>query len=64
MSLKELRNKRGLTQRELARRSGIPHTNIAQFESGKRGVSNMTLQTAIRLADALRVKDLRKLVEP
>lgn len=64
MSLKELRNKRGLTQRELAKRSGIPQSNIAQFESGTRGVSNMTLQTAIKLGDALRVKDLRELAEP
>lgn len=64
MSLKKLRSKRGLTQRELARLSGIPQTNIAQFESGKRVTSNMTLHTAIRLGDALKVKDLRELVEP
>ena len=38
MSLKELRMKRGLTQRELAQRSGVHHVEIAQIETGKRNV--------------------------
>ena len=32
MGLKELRLKRGMTQRELAQRSGVHHVEIAQIE--------------------------------
>ena len=34
MGLKELRLKRGMTQRELAQRSGVHHVEIAQIETG------------------------------
>ena len=64
MTLKELRSKRGLTQRELALRSGISQSNIAKFEAGISDVDNMTLRTAVKLGDVLKVKDLRELLEP
>lgn len=64
MTLRELRSKRGLTQRELALRSGISQSNIAKFEAGISDVDNMTLRTAVKLCDVLKVKDLRELLEP
>lgn len=64
MTLRELRSKRGLTQRELALRSGISQSNIAKFEAGISDVDNMTLRTAVKLGDVLKVKDLRELLEP
>ena len=63
MSLRELRLKRGLTQRELAEKSGVPHTRIAATETGARPIENMSLGTAIKLCDALRVSNPRKLLE-
>lgn len=63
MSLRELRQRRGLSQRELASKSGVSHINIAQFETGKRSIRSASLDTAIRLCDALRVANPRKLLE-
>lgn len=63
MGLRELRNARHLTQRALSDRSGVSHVNIAQYERGLRDPRNMTLGTAVRIADALKVKDLRKLLD-
>lgn len=63
MSLRELRQKRGLTQRELAEKSGVPHTRIAATETGARPIENMSLGMAVKLCDALRVANPRKLLE-
>ena len=62
MSLKELRMKRGLTQRELAEKVGMSGGNISDIESGRRSEANLTLATAIKLCDALRVANPRKLL--
>lgn len=64
MGLAELRKHRNLTQRELAKLADVSNVNIAQYERGTRNPRNMTLDTAIRLADALKLRDLRKLLEP
>lgn len=64
MSLKGLRQKRGLSQEQLAGRVGITRGRVADYESGYRPVENMTLGTAIKLCDALRVANPRKLLEP
>lgn len=63
MSLKELRTKRGLTQRELAEKVGMSRGNIAAIECGRRSEANLTLATAIRLCDALKVRNPRKLLD-
>ncbi|KFI57529.1 helix-turn-helix transcriptional regulator [Bifidobacterium cuniculi] len=63
MSLKDLRAARGLTQRELANRCDVSHVRIADWERGARDPRNMSLDTAIRLADALHVRDLRRLLD-
>ena len=64
MGLKELRMKRGLTQRELAEKVGMSGGNISDIESGRRSEANLTLATAIKLCDALRVANPRKLLDP
>lgn len=63
MGLKELRTARKLTQRELAEKVGVSQGRIADWERGSREVSRMSLDIAIRLADALKVRDLRKLLD-
>ena len=54
------RSVEGLTQRELAEKSGVNIRQIQKYESGEYDTGNMTLKNAIALADALEgeVKDL------
>ena len=63
MSLKELRIKRHMTQRQLAEKVGMSHGTIGNLESGIRPISGLTLATAIKLCDALRVSNPRKLLD-
>lgn len=56
MTLRELRQKAGLTQKELAIRSGVNIRQIQRVELGTSQIENVTLVNAKRLADALGVK--------
>ncbi|MFZ2260324.1 MAG: helix-turn-helix domain-containing protein [Luteococcus japonicus] len=51
VDLRSRRLRAGLTQMELARRSGVPQPNIAAYERGRRNPSSATMQ---RLEAALR----------
>lgn len=51
--LKNLREERGLSLRELAHRADMSHQNIHTIEKGE---TNPSLTTVCRLADALEVK--------
>ena len=64
MGLKDLRTKRGMTQRELAEKTGVTRQRIAAFETGVRPSSGMSLDVAIRICDALKVRNPRKLLDP
>jgi transcriptional regulator with XRE-family HTH domain len=49
----DARNKRGMTQAEIARRAGTTQSAIARFESGR---TNPTLDFAYRLSSAVGAK--------
>ena len=49
--IKELRKEQGLTQKELAEKSGVARTIINQLETGKKEL--ITVNTMIKLSDAL-----------
>lgn len=49
----DARNKKGMTQAEIARRAGTTQSAIARFESGR---TNPTLDFATRLSSALGAK--------
>ncbi len=51
--LEELREAKGLSQAELARRSGVPQSTISRIEAGETG--SISLVNLERLADALGV---------
>jgi transcriptional regulator with XRE-family HTH domain len=53
MSLRDMRETAGLTQDELAAKSGLSQTQISQLELGK--IPNPGTRTLRRLADALGV---------
>lgn len=48
-----MRKERGMTQAELARRAGIPRSNITRFESG---TYNPSLEMLVKIAAALNMK--------
>ena len=50
----------GMTQRELAEKSGVNIRQIQKYESGEYDAGNMTLKNALAIAGALEceVKDL------
>lgn len=55
MTLKQLRQARGLTQKAVAIAVGVPLTTVQKYESGECKIENMTLAMALRMADALGV---------
>ncbi|KFJ04861.1 helix-turn-helix domain-containing protein [Bifidobacterium thermacidophilum] len=64
MGIRDLRKAQGMTQREVGELTGISAHRIGDYETGFLPPKNMTLETAIRIGDALHVRDLRKLLEP
>lgn len=63
MTLKELREAKGLTQAKLAKASGVPQPVISAYERGAKDWRHMPLERAIALADALDCPDLRNMAE-
>ena len=63
MSLRELRQKRGLDIQALATKAGMDRAQLSRYENGKTPMRNMTLGTALDLCDTLRVSNPRKLLE-
>lgn len=52
-NLAEYRLKRDLTQRDLARKSGVSYNTIIKIERG--GITNPKIETVIKLAKALNI---------
>lgn len=53
LGLRELRKFRGLTQAQLAKRTGIARTTLSGYECGVYDVHSMTLGNALKLSAAL-----------
>jgi len=56
VALRAYRYRENLTQKELARKTGIPQHQISEVENGKRGIGK---ERARRIAKALNVSDYR-----
>ena len=63
MGLRKLRLKRGMTQQQLADKADIQRVNIVQFETGTRNLKTASFETVLKLSDALRVSNPRKLLD-
>lgn len=62
MKLKDIQVAQGLTQAELAARSGVARSSIANVESGKRRADGLSGAILLKLADALDC-DMRDLID-
>lgn len=60
--LAQLRTRAGLSQGKLSKLSGIHVMMISKLERGVRRMDQVSLKTAIALADALAIVDLRELL--
>ena len=56
MTFKEMRKAAGLTQPQLAEKTGIFIRQIQKMESGETSMANITLGNAVKLAAALGVR--------
>lgn len=54
-TLKSLRESRGLTQAELARRAGVDIRRVQRLEKGEIRAKNLSLETAIAICKALNI---------
>lgn len=64
MSLREYRQKRGWTQQQLADRTpGVTRGRIAAWETGARDLGDASFNVVLKLADALKISNPRKLLE-
>lgn len=54
--LKEIRKKQGLTQAELARKSGLNPRTLQDYEQGSKDLNSARLETILRLCVALNCK--------
>lgn len=61
--IKELRLAAGLTQRELAEKSGIPYRTIQSWEEGARRPSDLRKLHKVAVALGARIEDLIDLEE-
>jgi transcriptional regulator with XRE-family HTH domain len=52
-NLKELRKAAGLTQAELAKKSGVNLSMIQFYEQGFKDLNKVAFETGLRIADAL-----------
>ena len=52
--LGDIRRKKGLTQRKLAKISGVSYNTIIKIERG--GIPNPTIETVLKLSQALNIK--------
>ena len=55
MSLKEEREKRGFSQSELAKRSGVNVRLIQDYEQGHKNINRAAVETVLDLSEALDV---------
>ena len=51
--IKQIRNKQGLTQDELARKSDLPYTTLTKIESNV--ITKPSIQTVVKIANGLSI---------
>ena len=59
-----MRTRAGLTQQQLADRIGVTVPYLSKLETGERTINNVRLSSAVSIADALGITDVRLLMQP
>lgn len=59
-----MRSRSGLTQQQLADRIGVTVPYLSKLETGERTINNVRLSSAVAIADALGITDVRLLMQP
>ena len=55
-NLQETRKRRGITQKALSEKSGVPLVMIQKYEAGIKNINKAAAITVLKLAQALRVR--------
>ena len=55
-NLQETRKRRGITQKALSEKSGVPLVMIQKYEAGIKNIKKAAAITVLKLAQALRVR--------
>ena len=61
-NLKAMRFLKGMTQKELAEKSGVNIRIIQHYEQGTKNINHAWVETVLKLADALEC-DIRQIIE-
>ena len=59
-----MRTRAGMTQQQLSRKTGLTITYLSKLETGDRTINNVRLSSAVKIADALGITDLRMMMNP
>jgi len=54
-NLEKVRRKKGLTQVDLEKKSGVPHKTIREYEQGRNNINNAKAYIVVSLSEALEV---------
>lgn len=58
-----MRTREGLTQQQLSRKTGLTITYLSKLETGDRTINNVRLSSAVKIADALGITDVRLMMD-
>ena len=59
-----MRTRAGMTQQQLSQKTGLTITYLSKLETGDRTINNVRLSSAVKIADALGITDLRMMMDP
>ena len=59
-----MRIRAGMTQQQLSQKTGLTITYLSKLETGDRTINNVRLSSAVKIADALGITDVRIMMNP
>ena len=59
-----MRIRAGMTQQQLSQKTGLTITYLSKLETGDRTINNVRLSSAVKIADALGIIDVRIMMDP
>ena len=58
-----MRTRAGMTQQQLSQKTGLTITYLSKLETSDRTINNVRLSSAVKIADALGITDLRMMMD-